>query len=205
VNNLVAAPTLTYKFPKLATPASIVLFLPLYAMAAGTGGAYQPSSFLDSHVLANNPLIRADGNRRRKSAVASIPSQIAKIRGAFRLNMSELADVFGVSRPTTYSWLQGATPKEEILEKIWRLGSYADKAAAMNIPRMEVFMKRPLGNGTTLMEALKSGREIEASLSHLQDLVRPPQVELSPLRQRTALKTNTRRVDEVSIPFTDRG
>ena len=207
MSDLATAPPLTYKLPKANSPASFVFFLPLYAsLVAGTGGVYHASAFLDVNAFTNTPLIRIDDSRRRSAAVTSVAYHIAKIRSAFGLNMSDLANVFSVSRPTAYSWLQGTDPKPQLLARIWQMSNYADTIIALGLPRMHVLVKRPLANGTSLFTALQEGAGIDTAISRIQSLSENEvSATISELRERTARKPRVRAAEEVSIPIMERG
>lgn len=206
MSDLATAPSLTYKFPTAISSASFVFFLPLYAsLVAGTGGIYHASALLDANAFTNTPLIRIDENRRRAAVVTSVSHHIAKIRSAFGLNMSDLANLFSVSRPTAYSWLQGTDPKPQLLARIWKLSSYADSIIALGLPRMHVLVKRPLANGTSLFAALQKGADIDTAISHIKNLSENEySAPISELRERTARKSRIHAAEEVSIPMMER-
>lgn len=206
MNNVTAAPSLSFRFPRILGSTPVVPFVALFAsLVAGTGGVHQTSSLVHSSVFDSNPFLPVDGMRRRMSSVSCLAGQLLKIRTGFALNMSELADVFGVSRPTAYSWLQGAAPKLEFQEKIWRLGSQADTALSLKIPRINLLLRRPVADGRTLLEAVKSGTDVEAVLIQLHRLSVVELSQPSPLRRRATQKMAIRSADEVSIPIISRG
>jgi len=205
MDNITTAPSLTYKIPKSGANTAFVLFLPLYAsLVAGTGGIYQASNLLDSSVFRSNPLIKINENRRRSTSVTSVSHHINKIRSAFGLNMSEMAEVFGVSRPTAYSWLQGSSPKHDLLSKIWRLSSYADSLAALGIPRMQLLVRRPLRSGVSLFAALQAGNGIDSAIDCIKELAEDMNNPLAELRERTARKARVHFAEEISVPLIDR-
>src|SRR5436853_179795 len=90
------------------------------------------------------------------SLQGSTPDHIDFIRKAFALNLSELALIFDVKRPTIYAWLEGKHhPKHEALNHINELYLAAQKLDNLKISRMDTFINRPLFEGQSLLDKLK--------------------------------------------------
>ena len=71
----------------------------------------------------------------------SAPSMLAKVKSIFALNVSDLAKVLGVERPTVYAWMdEKATPhrsNRERLEQVFDLAQQSEKWL-VNLPRDQV-------------------------------------------------------------------
>jgi len=76
--------------------------------------------------------------RSRKSRIESPAEQVALIRSALSLNIRELAMVLHVERPTVYSWISGAQPREANARRLRTLTSLARKWNTLST--------QPLGN-----------------------------------------------------------
>ena len=77
--------------------------------------------------------------------------------------MSDLASVLGVTRPTVYAWLAGQEPKGEAVIRIQQLSHAADKFRQANIIRLDKLVNRPILNGRSLLDILKTDEDpIEA-------------------------------------------
>lgn len=84
--------------------------------------ARRPSPSRSSAVPASRPASSARSTEQavRGDTPRAAASLVAQIRSALSLNISELARVFGVERPTVYGWTKGETePREK--EKLERL------------------------------------------------------------------------------------
>lgn len=102
----------------------------------------------------------------------STAEHVANIRDVFAINMSDLASILGVARPTVYAWLSGQEPKAEAVIIIQRLSHAADKFSQANIPRLDQLIYRPILNGRSLLDTLKSGEDpvrVLASLKAVAD------------------------------------
>jgi len=130
----------------------------LLTFTAGTGGAMTPQS---AGVLAQwvyNPLVHVEHSVNKTVDARSPAEHVSNVRDAFFLNMSEVAAVFGVTRPTVYAWLDGQEPKTDAITHILRLSRIADELRKMNIPRMDTLVRRPMLNGQSLVDLLKAGK-----------------------------------------------
>jgi transcriptional regulator with XRE-family HTH domain len=142
-------------------------YLALYAgLIAGTAGAFTSANV----GLVTGVGVRQLGEMRplRDKRVISLEPILNRIRSAFGLTMTELADVFGVARPTVYAWFAGTTPKSELQEKVWKLHHLAEKVESLDITRMSLMKKKPLCSGRTLLQTLASGAGLDEVFEELQ-------------------------------------
>jgi transcriptional regulator with XRE-family HTH domain len=172
-------------------PVPYVVILPLYmALIAGTGGVYAASNIQLANELVSRPLICVIDASDQKNPVSKISEQISRIKKIFGLTMSELATVFGVTRPTAYAWLRGAEPHQEIVEKMWMLSSWADDFERLGIAQINIYLHRPLVEGKTLLRLMTAGHQLDAAYSRINDLV------ASDLQMRERLHSRERRKQE---------
>ncbi|MUL39554.1 hypothetical protein BWI75_25695 [Gloeocapsopsis sp. AAB1 = 1H9] len=84
---------------------------------------------------------------------------VANIRDVFAISMSDLASILGVTRPTVYAWLAGQEPKGEAVIRIQQLSRAADKFNQANIIRLDKLVHRPILNGRSLLDILKTDED----------------------------------------------
>lgn len=102
-------------FSNLATKASGLasvqtLSWMLISLIAGPGVT---SAALQGHSAERTQVRSAAMNDTVASHVEAVGGVIAEIKEGWQLNMTELAETLGVSRPTVYSWLNGKTSPDE--------------------------------------------------------------------------------------------
>ena len=131
----------------------------------------------------------------------SVPSMLAKVKSVFALNVSDLAKVLGVERPTVYTWMdERATPHRsnyERLEQVFDLAKQSEKWL-VNLPRDQVkrfrirdasiaeFLSQEQFSGESLLTSLQSmatstiGQEVvtQEKRMSLRDLARHHGVQL---------------------------
>ncbi|MCF6312130.1 MAG: helix-turn-helix domain-containing protein [Verrucomicrobiales bacterium] len=67
---------------------------------------------------------RATTINRAADAIPAVSTLVKSVREGFGFNITELATLFGVTRPTIYSWLKNESqPKREVLDKLQALNA----------------------------------------------------------------------------------
>ena len=153
-------------------PSSTVkLFAPLLVLTAGTGGMMTAHSAceLQNHWLYCPP-IQVESSASRAIDKYSPAEHVANIRDVFGLNMSDLASLLGVTRPTAYAWLEGQEPKAEATKRIQQLSCTADEIKKMNLSRLDKLVHRPILDGRSLFDLLKSDEEPLTAIVALKSL-----------------------------------
>ncbi|MYB33643.1 MAG: hypothetical protein F4X92_00635 [Gammaproteobacteria bacterium] len=145
------------------TGISILLF------TVGTGGAMTAECLEKVNSCVYTPLIRVE-HAPRKIDARTTAEQIMAIKSAFALNLSELATVFGASRPTVYAWLNGQEPKPESTRKIHHALNLAEQLQALDIPRMDKVVRRPVFGSQSMVDRLKEGEVSREDLITLKSL-----------------------------------
>lgn len=195
--------------PKGGALLKFILIAPLSlaAFAGGTGGAYSPEIF--DQIQDSTPLVEVYENRGDEYKYALKAGQLlSNIREVFGLKMSDMAQTFGVSRTAVYDWLAGTTPKPEISKRIWEISRYADELKSAGIDRIEHFARRPIVQGRSFVELLKSGENIQEALTIIrQTAVQEALIRKSaPNRHFSSRKRGVTAGEEISNPITfDRG
>jgi transcriptional regulator with XRE-family HTH domain len=146
----------------------------LGALVAGTGGFFSPVNAALVPQWTNAPAITISStpsvDRKRPPQEISIPQAILQIRDGLGLKMSELADIFGVSRQAVYLWLKGENLKNEYVQRVWHLNLIARQMQLAGIDRPEHFIHRPLSpEGDSLFQLLANGANVDSALALLEE------------------------------------
>jgi DNA-binding transcriptional regulator YiaG len=95
--------------------------------------------------------------------------ELAKSRRRLGVNMSDFALLLGVSRPTAYAWVEGKqNPQPEKFRAIDRVNALAEAIEAEPIPRFDLWIKRPVLDGQSLLERFLAGEDINAHLAAIR-------------------------------------
>jgi transcriptional regulator with XRE-family HTH domain len=150
--------------------AAVALFVAL-TLPIGTGGGYSAANANLISTSTNIPVVTINGtsSTEHKIQEVSIPKAILQIRDGLGLKMSEVADIFGVSRQAVYLWLKGENLKNEYAQRVWQLSHIADRLQLAGIDRPEHFIHRPLTpEGNSLFQLLASGANVDSALALLK-------------------------------------
>ena len=135
------------------------------AVAAAAGGEGACQSVLS---LPPKP---AEAGAPRAVAVDAMAEQIAAIKEGWRLNMTELADIMDVQRPTLYNWLNGKTsPNAEARQKLDLLVAAAPVWNRLTTKSSDSFLldyPGPAETGPSIRQRLKSADGTLAELAVL--------------------------------------
>ena len=76
---------------------------------------YPDDSGMSSHLYGNGLSLPDDGYLIEPKGVLSVPDKLLDVKSFFSLNVSDMSNVFDVSRPMIYSWLNGdSSPRTRI-------------------------------------------------------------------------------------------
>jgi transcriptional regulator with XRE-family HTH domain len=144
------------------------------ALVAGTGGFFSPTNAALVPQWTNAPAVTISCTpsleRKSQAPEASIPKAILQIRDGLGLTMSEVADIFGVSRQAVYLWLKGENLKNEYVQRAWQLSLIAEQLQLAGIDRPEHFIHRPLSpEGASLFKMLLDGADTDSTLALLKE------------------------------------
>jgi len=183
-----------------------VLALTLDTLTKGTAGGYFPERF-DLEIVSNlrGPVQYKVREKKVVSYAPSTAQLLSTVRDVFALRMSEMAQIFGVSRRAAYDWLEGVTPKPETTARIYTLSKYAEELKASGLSNIDHFIHRPVIKGRSLLDLLKSGENIEQAITIIKRTASEEAKNRKQVGRRTS-ETNTASVDgfdEVSTPISD--
>src|SRR5487761_14826 len=184
-----------------------IVALTIPALTAGTAGSYR----LDWDWATRATTITIDDFRAPIDPVLnpqdvvyalSAAQLLSNIRDVFGLKMSEVAQIFGVSRRAAYDWLEGALPKTEIVAKMDKLSKQADEFRSAGITRLEHFTHRPVIGGRSLIDMLKSNEDIETALAIIKKTaLDEARIRVDSGGRSAESKAGAHGLDEVSTPI----
>jgi transcriptional regulator with XRE-family HTH domain len=147
---------------------ALICALTLASLVGGTAGTYQVDDqrLLESVRHLREPRgIELNEGAGPITYAPSVAELLVSIRDVFGLKISELAQVFGVSRRAVYDWLGGTVPKPEMLARFHALNVIANDLKNAGVNRVEHFLHRPLIAQRTLLDFLKSGEDLESAVA----------------------------------------
>lgn len=178
------------------------LIAPMYVcMIAGTGGVYTPTNIQLGLTALPNSVVEIRGYHAKRNLLFSVPQQLIGLREMFGLTMTELAQIFNVTRPTVYAWLNGSEPKEEIKSRICELAKYVQELRNVGIPQAGLLARQPLASGQSLISLFKSGTNAESAIATIKYSA-PHASSIKTVKRDFGPIHKTRRVslDEISVP-----
>jgi hypothetical protein len=96
---------------------------------------------------------------------------LAQIRKVFHPSITELANVFGVSRQAIYDWQAGKGISSEHADKLEILAKATAILASAEVPVSQL-IRRKLPGGTTFFEIFKDGGSAEVAALQLLDMAK---------------------------------
>lgn len=138
------------------------------AFFTGTLGLVTPSYFAQRDATSNwafsvvsrEPAVLADVQN-------STAQSIFRIREIFKLTMTELAELFGVSRQTVYDWQSGKGISAIRADRLESLSKAADIFADSGLSISPRTLRRKLAGGSTFFDVIRDGGPVEESTRSL--------------------------------------
>jgi transcriptional regulator with XRE-family HTH domain len=161
-------PPNSYKPRNTDEPHTEVKVVAPFLLLAGTGGVITAHSTEVLHRWIHDPRIHIERPALKNIDMRSPAEHVANIRDIFAINMSDLASILGVTRPTVYAWLEGQEPKAEAVIRIQQWSHTADQIKQANIVRLDKLVHRPILNGRSLLDMLKADENPSEALAKLK-------------------------------------
>lgn len=184
-------------FTKDSTPYTAAkVFVPMFlGFTAGTGGVMTADSTSVLERWLHAPTIHIERSAAKNVDTRSSAEHVANIRDIFSINMSELASLLGITRPTAYAWLEGQEPKLEAVRRIQQLSNTADEIKQANILRLDKLIHRPILNGHSLLDLLKTDEDLSEVIATLKTIA---EKEAQARREPKGSGKHLRSLDDVS-------
>lgn len=116
----------------------------------------------------------------------TVAEDLNRVRTVFKPAVSDLANIFGVSRQAIYNWLSGEEPVAMHAEKIRDLASAADLVKTEGVTITGQILKRKITNGKSLFELVQDGESAKDNVTILLKLLRRESEQKKQMEQRLA-------------------
>ncbi|HCR80048.1 MAG TPA: helix-turn-helix domain-containing protein [Alcanivorax sp.] len=141
---------------------------------------------------------RVDVRHFSSDASATLQQRLQTLKTTLGLTITDMAELFGVARPSIYAWLKGQEPRPDNVERLATLESYAEKVDALALPRVDKLIKRPLKSGASMLLLIKDGRAVDRALDELAHIARTEHDQRMNQKGRNKLWTAREAADYVS-------
>lgn len=166
-------------------------------LLAGTGGT-----------ASGNDLVRYFGtgamswsglHESQTNVEQGVAAEIQAIRSVLRLSVVELAQLFGVTRPTIYSWQNGKPLSEAKAAHVRAVA----RAIESHFPKLEQqsgrIAHRAIQGSTTVLQLLNDGAEPQAVIGRLAEILQEESAQRERLARRLAGRSTSRGAVDVDI------
>jgi|GEM_PF-2700472 len=143
----------------------------LLALFIGSGSP--PQAYISLNEISPPSQIQTSRSAAQQIYPADVSDILATIRSAFPLQISQIAEILGVSRPTIYAWLNNEQQPQSLtkLSQIYALAEFWNDRC--NLPAPEKTFELPDSVGVSLIDMLKAPSINVATVKNrLEDLVR---------------------------------
>jgi DNA-binding transcriptional regulator YiaG len=138
------------------------------AFVAGTLGIVTPEYFTKQNATSNWPFRLVSREAAPLGDVQNSTARtISRIRGTFKLTITELAALFGVSRQTVYDWQSGKGMSDDRSDRLEELSKAADVFADSGLSLSPRALRRKLADGKTLFDVIRDGGPAEEATRSL--------------------------------------
>ncbi len=140
----------------------------LMVLLAGTGGDINASCLPRASTGADAPsLARPITAPPRRDQVIHLHT----IRSALRLSVTEMAQLFAVTRPTIYSWQSGNAISPAHAHQVRKLADALEPHLALFETQIGRIAQRAIDGRTTLLQMLSKGAEPDLAFGHLATIL----------------------------------
>lgn len=171
----------------LAQAATATLFVVL-----GAGAEADAAQHIKRFGTGSTLQIAQPPERATQPVDLSVELKVTK--DVLRLSVSELAQLFGVTRPTIYSWQEGKRVSEGNAKRIRDIASALAPRLALFDTQVGRIAHRAIDGRTTLLQKLAGGADAEQAIGKLADILQREAMQ----RERLASRLRGRNTDRGS-------
>jgi transcriptional regulator with XRE-family HTH domain len=154
------------------TPRFTTILLSSVFLVAGIGSGWsitQTGDVGSSTPVIVRPFAAEEGEAESETDPAIQRENLTKIRASLGLSMTEMAQVFNVSRTALYGWFNGTIPHAKQIRRINEVFSFAELAGTYQLQRMDLLKNIPLVRGKTLLQVLTSNEDVPGALADVRE------------------------------------
>lgn len=179
-----------------------VIMLFSAVMLAGIGGNY---SISQSKEVAANAFVRVvpfDKDEEESEAdQISAKERLQQIRDILKLNMTDLAQVFGISRTALYAWFNGTLPHPKQLDRINELYALVQTHRIREVSGINLLQRVPLTKGENLIQVLCANEGVSQALDEVADLATAREASMGRRRANSTRKEKIYGAHDISPSF----
>lgn len=154
----------------------------LIGVLAGTGGDISVEQILRHFGTGS-------ASRSAQDSQAAEPGHgfaidLKTIRAVLRLSVAETAQLFGVSRPSVYSWQNGNPISPENAERLCEIATALTPHLQLLEAQVGRVAHRAIEGRTTLLQALAAGTDADQAISQLAEILSREAAQRERLAQR---------------------
>jgi DNA-binding transcriptional regulator YiaG len=181
---------------------AIILSSVLLLTGIGSGWSVTQTEDVGSNTpVIVRPFVAEEGEAESEADPAIQRQDLTRIRDAFKLSMTELAQVLDVSRTALYAWFSGTVPHAKQGTRINALLAATKFVENSRIPRIDLLKQIPLNRGKTLLEVLRSNENVRGALVEVRELATARTASMENRRPRVARKEKIFGAEEISPSF----
>lgn len=157
---------------------------------AGTGGTDQRAMFVA--LLGTGAVVAGDQFEGQSEAADPIQVQIETIRRSLRLSVAQLAKLFGVTRPTIYSWQKGGAISEDNARRIREVAAAIEPNLAFLEVQTGRLGSRAIYGSKSLVDLIAHGNAPEEATESLLRILRDEDSQRDRLARRLEMRRTSR-------------
>jgi DNA-binding transcriptional regulator YiaG len=188
----------------IAAPVSrftVIMLLSAF-MVAGIGGN---CSISQSKEVAANAFVRVvpfDRDEEESEAdQISAKERLQQIRDILKLNMTDFAQVFGISRTALYAWFNGTFPHPKQLDRINELYALVQTHRVREVSGINLLQRVPLTTGKNLIQVLCANEGVGRALDEVADIATAREASMDRRRANSTRKEKIYGADNISPSF----
>ncbi len=151
----------------LCTPAIVC------AYQVGTGGE-QTSDYYKARGDKGYPFAKYEGDSANGMGITTLsaPEKLALVRGVFRLPITRVAELFGVTRQAVHDWQNGKQLSVQNATRLDSMSRAAELIQNSGISASSLTLGRKISGGKTLLDIATAGGDVEGAASKLVTMLR---------------------------------
>lgn len=138
---------------------------------AGTGGHISQDYVLKRLLPRTGSTLQGSASHAQTLRRQGLSVELDTIRSALRLSVAELAQLFGVSRPTIYNWQNGSSVTEQHAVRLRAIASALEPHLALFETQPARFAHRAVDGRSTLLQLLQQRHEPRVVIQHLTSIL----------------------------------
>ena len=137
----------------------------------GTGSHISKDYFLSRLLPRTGSTLQGSASQEQTFRKPGLSVELNAIRSALRLSVAELAQLFGVSRPTIYNWQSGAAVAEQHAVRLRAIASALEPHLDLLTMQPARFAHRAIDGHSTLLQLLQQHQEPSEAIGRLTSIL----------------------------------